>query len=140
VKATWKHWVEYGLLRTLVALLSPLGIRRASAIGARIGTLGYWPFGIRRGVVTRHLAACFPGLDDAAREALAKDAYAHLGRVALESALMSRLGEDSLRDLLEEVTGLENVERGRAKGKGLVLVAGHLGNWSCPAHSWPCSA
>jgi len=129
MKATWKHWLEYSLLRAVVAALGPLGIRRASAIGARIGTLGYWPLGIRRGVVTRHLEACFPERTDAERAALARASYAHLGRVAVESVLMSRLGPESLRDLFEGVDGWDAIERGRACGRGLVLVAGHLGNW-----------
>jgi KDO2-lipid IV(A) lauroyltransferase len=129
VKATWNHWVEYALLRGVVALLSPLGIRRASNIGARIGALGYRPLGIRRDVVTRHLAACFPGLDERDRAALARQSYEHLGRVAMESALLSRLGPESLRVLVERVEGWDVIERGRARGKGIVLVAGHLGNW-----------
>lgn len=129
MKAKWNHRVEYALLRAVVALLSPLGIRRASSVGARIGALGYWPFGIRRGVVTRHLAACFPGLDAPARAALARASYEHLGRVAMESALLSRMGPESLRALFEGVEGWDAIERGRARGRGLVLVAGHLGNW-----------
>jgi KDO2-lipid IV(A) lauroyltransferase len=43
--------------------------------------------------------------------------------------LMSRLGTESLRDLFEGVEGWDAIERGRALGKGFVLVAGHLGNW-----------
>ncbi len=129
MKATWMHWTEYVLLRALVTVLSPLGILRASRIGGFIGQLGYWPLGIRRAVVTRHLAACFPELDEAARTRLARESYEHLGRVAMESALMSRLGPESLRALFDGVDGWDAIERGRALGKGLVLVAGHLGNW-----------
>lgn len=129
MKPTWKHWLEYGALRTVVALLAPLGVRRAGNIGAQLGLLGYWPFRIRRGVVTRHINACFPEKSDAEREALVRASYEHLGRTAIESALMSRLGKESLDDMLEGVDGTEMLERVRAKGKGLVLVAGHLGNW-----------
>jgi KDO2-lipid IV(A) lauroyltransferase len=129
MKATWKHWLEYAALRVVVAALGPLGIRRASAIGARIGALGYWPLGIRRGVVTRHLAACYPERTDAERAALARATYEHLGRVGVESILMSRLGPESLHEMLERIDGRETLDRARAKGKGLVLVAGHLGNW-----------
>lgn len=129
MKAKWNHWLEYAFLRAIVALLSPFGIRRASSVGARIGALGYWPAGIRRGVVTRHLAACFPGLDETERDALARASYEHLGRVAMESALLSRLGPESLLELFERVEGWDAIERGRARGHGLVLVAGHLGNW-----------
>ncbi len=129
MKITWKHWLEYALLRIVATALGPLGIRRAGWIGARLGALGYWPLGIRRGVVTRHLAACFPERTDAERVAIARACYQHLGRVAIESILMSRLGPESLRGLFERIDGWEIIERGRARGHGFVLVAGHLGNW-----------
>jgi KDO2-lipid IV(A) lauroyltransferase len=129
MKATWKHWLEYVALRVVVAALAPLGIKRASAIGARIGALGYWPLGIRRGVVTRHLAACFPERTEAERAALARATYEHLGRVGVESVLMSRLGQESVRALFEGIDGQATLKRAQAQGKGLILVAGHLGNW-----------
>jgi KDO2-lipid IV(A) lauroyltransferase len=129
VKPTWKHWLEYAMLRTVAATLGPLGIHRAGDIGARIARLGYWPLGIRRGVVTRHLAACFPERNAAERAELARQTYEHLGRVGMETILMSRLGRDSVGDLLERVDGWDAVERARERGKGIVLVAAHLGNW-----------
>lgn len=129
MKATWKHWLEYAALRLVAWLLGPLGIHRAGAIGARIARLGYWPLGIRRGVVTRHLAACFPERSEQERAVLARQAYDHLGRVGMETILMSRLGREAVGDLLESVDGWEAAERARARGKGIVLVAAHLGNW-----------
>jgi KDO2-lipid IV(A) lauroyltransferase len=129
MKANARHWAEYILLRVVVAVLGPLGIRRAGSIGAWLGTLGYWPLGIRRNVVMRHLNAFFPERSDAERVALARETYEHLGRTAIESVLMSRLGPESLHELFEGIEGWDVIERGRARGKGLVLVAGHLGNW-----------
>ncbi len=129
MKPTWRHWLEYATLRVVVAALAPLGLRRAGGIGAWLGRLGYWPLGIRRGVVTRHINACFPERTERERSALVRASYEHLGRVAVESILMSRLGPESLRDLFEGVDGWDIIERGRARGHGLVLVAGHLGNW-----------
>lgn len=129
MKPRWQHWLEYGLLRMIVALLSPLGLRRAGAIGARLGLLGYWPLRIRRGVVTRHINACFPEKSESERAALVRATYEHLGRTAIESVLMSKMGRESLPTLLERVDGMETIERARARGKGLVMVAGHLGNW-----------
>jgi Kdo2-lipid IVA lauroyltransferase/acyltransferase len=129
MKPTWKHWLEYGALRIAAALLAPLGLHRAGAIGAQLGLLGYWPFRIRRGVVTRHINACFPEKSEEERARLVRATYEHLGRTAMESILMSRMGKESLDDLLEAVDGGEMLERARAKGKGIVIVAGHLGNW-----------
>ena len=133
MKPTWQHWLEYAMLRTAIAVLSPLGLRRAGTIGAWLGRLGYWPLGIRRGVVTRHIDACFPEKNDRERRELVRASYEHLGVVAVESALMSRLGPDSLHAMLEHVEGWDVIERGRARGHGVVLVAGHLGNWELSA-------
>ncbi len=129
MKPTWKHRIEYALLRTVAAVLGPLGLRRAGAIGARIALLGYWPLRIRRGVVTRHINACFPERSDAERRALVRESYEHLGRVGMESILLSRLGPESMHALFERVDGWDAIERARALGHGTVLVAGHLGNW-----------
>lgn len=129
MKPTWKHWLEYAFLRLVAVLVAPLGVYRAANVGAWIGALGYSPLGIRRGVVTRHLAACFPELSEKERAALARQTYEHLGRVGIEQMFMSRIGRGSLKDMIERVEGWEIVERAQAKGEGLVLVAAHLGNW-----------
>jgi len=48
-----RHRLEYGALRAALGAFGTLGFRRASNVGARIGTLGYAPIGIRRDVVER---------------------------------------------------------------------------------------
>jgi len=121
--------MEYALLRITAATLGPLGTRRAGAVGARLALLGYWPLRIRRAVVTRHLDACFPELSDAERRALVRATYEHLGRVGMESILLSRLGPESMHALFEGVDGRTIIDRARDEKQGLVLVAGHLGNW-----------
>lgn len=124
-----RHLLEYAFLRGVAAALAPLGIRRASAIGAVLGRIVYWPLGIRRGVVRRQVAACFSHSDEAERRTIVLRSYEHLGRVALETILMSRLGPDALCQLFDRVDGWDVLERARQRGNGLVLVAGHLGNW-----------
>jgi KDO2-lipid IV(A) lauroyltransferase len=102
---------------------------RAGSIGARIGALGYRPLGIRRGVVERQIAAAFPGLPDAEVKRIARAAYEHLGRTSIEAALLARLGRDAVLDLFEGVDEWNLVEEGLSRGRGLILVTGHLGNW-----------
>src|SRR5437867_11364765 len=75
-----RHRVQYAALRGVLGALSALGFRRASNFGARVARLGYRPFGIRRGVVERQIAAPFPDWDAARVEATARSAYDNLGR------------------------------------------------------------
>ena len=121
------HYAEYGALRAALALMRRLGIARAGAVGARVGMLGYRPLGIRRDVVERQLAVAFPDLDRAGVERIARAAYAHLGRVAVEAALLPYHGR--VLDLFDDADNWDVVERSRAGGSGMLFVTGHLGNW-----------
>lgn len=129
MKATWKHRVEYGALRAVLAVLAlvPLGV--ATRLGAALGALGYWPLGIRRRVVTRQIAAAFPGLDERGVTGIAKGAYRSLGRSTIESALVTRLGPAGVLSLFESEDDWTPVDEAISEGKGIVLVSGHLGNW-----------
>jgi KDO2-lipid IV(A) lauroyltransferase len=123
------HYAEYLALRGALAIMRRLGIARAGAIGARVGALGYRPLGIRREVVARQLAVAFPELDPPAIDRIARAAYAHLGRVAVEAALLPFHGRARVLDLFEEAENWDLVERSRAGGTGILFVTGHLGNW-----------
>lgn len=124
---------EYIALRTVVAVVEKLSWERAGAIGARIGAFGYRPLGIRRGIVERQIAAAFPehSKDEVVR--IARASYEHLGRSALETALVPSLGKDGVLQVFDGCDGWGAVETGLAGGKGLIIVTGHLGNWELAA-------
>lgn len=121
------HFAEYIALRGVLAVMRRLGIARGGTVGARVAALGYWPLGIRRQIVERQLAIAFPELDAASIERLARAAYEHLGRVAVEAALLPYHG--SVLDLFDDAENWDAVERARASGSGILFVTGHLGNW-----------
>lgn len=120
---------EYALLRGTVGALGALSFERAGDVGARLGRLGYRPLGIRRAVVERQIAAAFPTWPRGEVERVAEAAYAHLGRVSVEAAILPRYGRDEVLNLFEGADGWELVEAALAAGKGLLVVTGHLGNW-----------
>ncbi len=141
----FRHRLEYGLLRVVTALLRlvPLGVARR--VGAAIGRFGYRPLGIRRQTVERQLAAAFPGLPPGEVARLARDAYAHLGRLAIELALLPHLGPVGLRSLFEDDGDLDVVRRLAEGGRGIVLCTGHVGNWELTGawlamHGFPLDA
>jgi KDO2-lipid IV(A) lauroyltransferase len=123
------HAAEYGALRATIAVVRRLGIARASAVGARVATLGYSPFRVRRDVVERQLRIAFPDLGAPEIERLARGAYAHLGRVAVEAAVLPLHGRERVLELFEDAENWEVVERARSGGSGVLFVTGHLGNW-----------
>ena len=123
------HRLEYAGLRTAVAALSALRWRRASSLGGALGRLGYSPFGVRRRVVERQIAAAFPEWDTQRVAQVARGAYDHLGRLAVETALMPSLGQSGVRDLVSRTTGWDLLERAIAARRGVLLITGHFGNW-----------
>ncbi len=128
-KPTLAHRAEYYAMRATIGGLRTLSWDAACKFGERLGSLGYRPLGIRKRVVERQIAAAFPDLRHAAVLRLARESYQHLGRAFIETALLNSLGKDGLQKLVETVEGWEEIEEVMSKGKGAVLVTGHIGNW-----------
>ncbi len=127
---TFAHRLEYAALRGVSAIFGRVSFAHAGAIGARIGAFGYRPLGIRRRVVEAQIAAAFPAMSREEVRATARDAYAHLGRVTAETAHMSARGAAHLHTVFEpEVDGWDAFAAARAGGRGVMVVAAHLGNW-----------
>jgi len=128
-KPTVAHRAEYYTMRATIGALRALRWDAACKIGEKLGALGYRPLGIRKRVVERQIAAAFPDLRREAVMNLARESYAHLGRTFVETALLDTLGKNGLLELFEAVENWELVDEVMSKGKGAVMVTGHIGNW-----------
>ena len=128
-KPTLAHRAEYYTMRATIGALRALSWDAACKVGERLGALGYRPLGIRKRVVERQIAAAFPDLSPEAVVDLARESYEHLGRTFVETALLDSIGKDGLQKLVESVEGWEEIEEVMSKGRGAVLVTGHIGNW-----------
>jgi KDO2-lipid IV(A) lauroyltransferase len=128
-KATVAHRAEYYSLRAMLAGLARLDWESACAVGERLGRLGFRPLGIRKDVVTRQIAAAFPAWTAEQVRNVAARSYAHLGRTAVEAALIPTLGERGVLDLVERVEGWEHLQAALAEGRGALGAAAHHGNW-----------
>jgi Kdo2-lipid IVA lauroyltransferase/acyltransferase len=129
IQPTFTHRAEYAALRGAVAAMERLSFRSAGALGERIGRLGYWPLGIRRAVVERQLSAALPERSPEDIERIARETYAQLGRTSVETAILPAYNAAEIVSLFEDVQGWSIIEERLARGKGLILVTGHLGNW-----------
>lgn len=128
-KATIAHRAEYYSLRAMLEALALLPWGTACSIGERLGRIGHRPLGIRKDVVERQIAAAFPEWPREKILATARASYAHLGRTAVEAALLPGLGENAVLDLVDQVDGWEYLESALAEGRGALGAAAHHGNW-----------
>ena len=132
-KPTLSHRVEYAALRALLGALAPLGWRTGGRLAAAITALGYWPFGFRRGVTERQIAAAFPAFDRQRVAGVARESYENLGRVTVEATLLARAGPAAVLDLFAPSPAFALLQHALAQGKGVILVSGHIGNWELAA-------
>jgi len=129
MSSTFAQRAEFYSLRGVIRVLGLLPWETACRVGARIGAAGYRPLRIRRDIVEKQIAAAFPEKTPDEVDRIARASWEHLGRTAIEMALLPGLGDRGVLSLVETVEGWEHVERAMAAGKGIVIVAGHHGNW-----------
>jgi KDO2-lipid IV(A) lauroyltransferase len=94
--------------------------------------LGGWLGGRQRGrawhITLRNLEMCFPELDDAQRRALAEETMRESGRSMLEAFRIWTRPRRALQ-WIREVEGGELLVQARAQGRGVLVLAPHLGAW-----------
>jgi KDO2-lipid IV(A) lauroyltransferase len=116
-----------GLLR-LIALI-PLG--PALRLGAAGGALAYHLFGKTRRLALEHLAHAFPEKTEAERRDIARRMFIHLAMSAMEITSIGHWDDRLGEYMTERDPAL--LRAALAKGKGIVFVTGHLGNWELMA-------
>jgi Kdo2-lipid IVA lauroyltransferase/acyltransferase len=79
-------------------------------------------------IAADNLRRAFPEWDEAHVFRTARGVYAHFGTVLLDILWMERRRPEELL-ALTDVTGLEHLEAGKARGRGVVCPTGHFGNW-----------
>ncbi|HEX4381694.1 MAG TPA: lysophospholipid acyltransferase family protein [Myxococcales bacterium] len=114
-------------LLLLLTLLKALPYGFAGDLCAFLGALGYYVSAKQRRLALESLAVAFPELSAGERAVIARQSFAHLGRNLAESTQASRL------DIVDEVeldpSSEARLRAAQAKGKGVIVVTGHLGNW-----------
>jgi KDO2-lipid IV(A) lauroyltransferase len=119
---------EFAAVWVLVRLLGALPRGVARAVGSAIGGLAYGVLGRLRSVGLRNLALALPEKVAAERERILRTEYRNLGWLLAEFCLMQGYtAERASRFIRYE--GLDNYLRARERGKGVLVLTGHLGAW-----------
>lgn len=123
--STFKLRVIQGLLK----VLSLLSLPAAQRIGSLAGRLGWRTAKRARRITEINIKACFPELPAEAQEQLARESLIETAKTALEIPLMWEWPVERCLGLIKEVRGQGLVDDALSRGKGLLLLAPHLGNW-----------
>jgi KDO2-lipid IV(A) lauroyltransferase len=135
LRAAWKAVIRaaiYLVVRPLLEAIRWPPPDAAAAIGARLGGLAAWLLPWEAAKVRRNLARAFPELEPPAVAALARETFCRLGAALAEYASLTWRGPEALR-LRTAVDGLGLIEEAQRRGRGAVVLTGHLGNWEMAA-------
>jgi len=119
--------VEVLVARGILALAWVLPVRGIQALGRALGLLVYWLVPRQRGMIDVNLKMAMPHLDAAARRAIARDVLRHQGMTLAETLKLPAIRADGARWVRGE--GGDVLARLHARGKGVMMVTAHFGNW-----------
>ncbi len=114
-------WVFVYAIRLL-----PRGLARA--VGAAIGALAFRALSRLRKVGLRNLALAFPQMPAEERETILRAEYRNLGFLLAEFCKMPDYTAVTASRFIR-YQGLENYLKARERGKGVLVLTGHLGAW-----------
>ena len=130
----WAFQTALFYLVTLSVALIPE--RMKNGAGRRIGLLLFRLLASRRAIAIDNISQVLPYMkrqeswpgNFETTEEIARETFVNLGISLVEVCRLYHGRGDSLIDSIE-LRGRENLERARAKHKGVILVSGHCGNW-----------
>ena len=127
-KITLRERLEDVALRVLVGGVGLLPRRAARAAGAGVGAVAWRVMGRLRKVGMQNLALAYPEKTEGEREVILRGVYRSLGWQIGEFCKMGGYTEEEASGFIR-YDGLERFLAAREKGKGVLVLTGHLGAW-----------
>jgi KDO2-lipid IV(A) lauroyltransferase len=125
--------LEYGLVRAVAGCLGRMPRGLARLLAACLAFAVYWCFGRLRRVGVRNLQLALPELSSKARKKILRRVYIHLGWQLVEFCRMTRYTAENTRNPKSRnsmrTEGLEHYLAAESRGKGVLIITGHLGAW-----------
>lgn len=117
----------------LFKCLSWLPLNGARALGTLIGHAMWFTCTRGRRITLKNIRACFPQLSPKEVDKLAHQSLIETAKTAAEVSIIWRQPWSWLNSKIVAVEGEELLRAELAKGKGLLVLAPHLGNWEVVA-------
>ncbi len=117
----WPAWLGFGVLRLIMLLPNAWLLR----LGELFGRLAERFAKSRRRIADTNLRACFPEWDAVRRDQVITRHFESLGAGLFATGMAWWKSDRALRPLAH-IHGLENLERARAHGKGVILMSAHF--------------
>ncbi|MCE1190054.1 MAG: lysophospholipid acyltransferase family protein [Ignavibacteria bacterium] len=126
--------LEFFLFQVFSRIFSILGLRATRYLGKALGALFFYCIPIRKKVVIKNLKIAFPGYPSSQISRLARKNYEALGMTFAEILYLPALTKERLVKEMK-FPNIEDVRKVLQRGKGLVMMTAHFGNWEYSALS-----
>ncbi len=124
-----KRFVRYLFIRACLAPLQLIPLRLASWLGERLGLFTFIFIGSQRRKALASITTAYPEKTGAERLQLARESFRHLGRSVMEMVCIRQF-DARRKELVEWMPEARAaMDAALARGKGVVFVTGHVGNW-----------
>jgi len=133
-KYTARDIIEFGGFIIAGFFVRLLPFRVAQRFGRRLGQFVYTNLKIRRETTYQNLRAAFPEKSIEELDDIALEAYCNLMITFVELFWIPNLNHGAILHIVKP-RNPEVLEDARKKGKGLILLSGHFGNWELMAFS-----
>ncbi len=129
IKRKWKYWIVYRiLLKSAIWLINAMPWRMVYSFARGMARFA-WFIRLYHQTVFKNLNLAFE--KEKSKEELkriAKETYHNLARYGVELLRCYRLSQETINKMFT-IEGSENLDRALAKGKGVMTISGHLGNF-----------
>lgn len=123
-----KNKIEFFLFRLILALLKKLGLEKTRKFASGFGIFIYYFIPIRRSTTIANLKKAFPEKSSSEIRSIARRNYQSITITFFELMLIPHLSQDEI-DRQVSIDGMNLINEKLQKGKGLILLTAHFGNW-----------
>jgi KDO2-lipid IV(A) lauroyltransferase len=123
-----KEWFEYAAVWVILKKLGILPRPVARSIAAGVVRTFYALMPKLRKTAQVNLRIAFPEWSDAQREAVVRGMLRNLAWMAVEFARFPKYSKENIEQVVV-IEGHENFLEGQRRGKGVLVLTGHIGAW-----------
>ena len=120
--------MEYAAVWVLLKVLGVLPRPLARSLAAMLARILYALMPKLRKTAEVNLRIAFPDWNEAQRKAVSRGMARNLGWMAAEFARFPRYSKGNIEQIVE-LDGHENFLEGQGRGKGVLVLTGHIGAW-----------
>jgi len=133
MKFKFRRYYLYYLGRVLAFVIYLFPLRISLYFAKIAGRIAFWILGRYRNIAIENLKVAF-GTEKTDRELyrIAQGVFENLGKNAVELVNFPKINKENIHSMVE-IAHRERLDAAYAKGKGIVVITGHIGNWELMA-------